>query len=62
MFLIRFRCRVRARVRPRIDFGFSHQNRLRLILGIWGKESMDLGICTGWLSMTLTQGHGCDID
>ena len=62
MFSVCFRRRVRCRHRRRKDFYFSRQNRLSFTLDIWDKESMGLGKCTGWPLVTLTQGHGCDID
>ena len=65
MFSVRFRVRVCVRIRVRHrgnDFCFSHQKCFSYTLNIWDKESIGLGKCTGWLWVTLTQGHGYDID
>ena len=44
------------------DFCLSCQNHLCQTLHIWDKEYIGLGKYTGWLIMTLTQGHSCGID
>ena len=67
MFSVRFRVCVRVYVYLRRrhrcnDFCFSRQNHLSLGLDIWDKESIGLGNVLDDLWVTLTQGHGCDID